>query len=1102
MFGGSKGPGKAQPLDSLILTPFGFKRFGDIKPGDQVSNPDGTISRVIGVYPQGVHQVFRITSDDGAECRATGDHLWNIKVVGITRFQKRPILDRPTPWRMVTTSMMLSKLAEGKKVLIPLSRPCEFTVTSRNAEKRWPLDAYALGALLGDGCLSKDTPELISHETHQAFEIEKSGIVVSPRSDGKSFGLPKLRGVMKALGLDGAVSDTKFIPKPYIFAPLSLRWRLIQGLMDTDGFADKAGAASYSTSSRQLAKDVQKLAWSLGYKANITSKIPTYRYLGEKKTGKLSYTVWIKGNIQTDLFTLPRKKERCAAKPYNNGLGFRTRKIVKVVEDGDSECQCIAVDNPNGLYITDCYMVTHNTECLLIDSLRQVANGNYRALLLRRTYPRLGELIDRSHKYFLGAGAVFSGRDKILELPAWTFPSGAKIAFGHIQHEQDKYNYQGKEVHYLGFDQLEEFTESQYLFMIAQNRTGDPDLKCWVRSTGNPGGVGHGWVKRRFLDSMPPNQKHWFKKDCDEEIETKPYEKDAVSRCFIPATLFDNPTLLLSDPGYLARLRQLSESDQKAFILGDWEVFSGQFFNMWRKEIHVKEREVMPSYEKFISLDYGYSAPSCALWWMVDFDSNLHVYRELYMEKLTYTKLALMIKEFTPENEIINYCAADPAIWGDKVHHSNMEGESGYETMQKLFGTFTGLRKADHNRVTGWGRLRVLLTPHEGKSRITVSPNCKNLIRTLPSMVHDPFRSEDLNCFVAGTKISTNDGDKNIEDVKVGDFVDTPIGYKKVIRSGLSGYSSISEVCFSNGKSLRGTPNHKIFIDGKGLVELRDLLCYNIPKGRIMAWQKRLLYIRVLLTRAMRAEDIITQMEAIWPKGLLPSIVRSGWIATEKFLMGSASIILTMIQTITKFPIFSLSGAGIMQGFTTNKELILGESLRSGGAPEKGVWFYRKTQEKCARGPHSENFRAGIVDVLSGHSTKRKSIVQRIVKKSKASCFIGRIAGFAERNLDTRKTAQELLKRVHITAVGFSEKKEQVFNLTVEQAHLFYANGFLVTNTEGEDHAVDSMRYGVMSRPYAPIKGKIRSSDPALPMASELIEAEVKSNFKRWCGED
>jgi len=391
------------------------------------------------------------------------------------------------------------------------------------------------------------------------------------------------------------------------------------------------------------------------------------------------------------------------------------------------------------------------TECLLREAIRQTGKSNYRAIIFRRTYPRLGEIVDRSHKYYGKMGAIFSGKDVQTNLPAWTWPSGAKICFGHIQHEKDKWNYHGKEFHYIGFDEIAEFTESQYLFCMSSNRTSDKEIKCYIRCTANPGGVGHGWVKRRWIESCKPGMVHWFKNVDGDDLEVDRTDTHALSRAFVPATLFDNPSIIENDPNYLKRLEQLPEAEKRAFLYGDWDVFQGQFFKSFRKTIHVQEREVIADYRKFISLDYGYAAPSSIGWWFTDFSGKLHRYRELYQEGLTYEKLGRMIRELTPAVERIDYLVADPAIWGDRARHKeSFQGESGAETLQKELSGFCSVIQADNNRITGWNRLRTLMEPKKDKdgnfySDFTISPKCKDWIRTVPNLVHDELNVEDIN---------------------------------------------------------------------------------------------------------------------------------------------------------------------------------------------------------------------------------------------------------------------------------------------------------------------------------------------------------------------
>lgn len=203
------------------------------------------------------------------------------------------------------------------------------------------------------------------------------------------------------------------------------------------------------------------------------------------------------------------------------------------------------------------------THALLFEATRQVDKPGYKALLLRRTFPRLQEMMDRARLYFPKMGATWEG-----EARRWRFPSGASIAFGHCEHEDSKYNYQGHEYAFIGFDQLEEFTESQVRFIMAQNRTSDPSIRCCVRATANPGGIGHWWIKRKFIDGKKSRETH---SESFGEYDGKRLFRTSV---YIPATIYDNPTGLAANPQYLAFLRSLPEQERKAYEEGDWNAFS------------------------------------------------------------------------------------------------------------------------------------------------------------------------------------------------------------------------------------------------------------------------------------------------------------------------------------------------------------------------------------------------------------------------------------------------------------------------------------------------------------------------------------------------
>lgn len=367
------------------------------------------------------------------------------------------------------------------------------------------------------------------------------------------------------------------------------------------------------------------------------------------------------------------------------------------------------------------------TDWLLFDFLEPalIHNPNYRGIIFRRTFPRLKEIIDRSFKWLLSQ-AEYNKGDK-----CWEWKTGAKLYFAHCQYEENKYDYQGHEYHYMGFDQLEEFTESQYEYLKVQARTSDPDITVRIRGTANPGNIGHLWVKKRFIDNRIPMQIY------KDEL--------GLTSMFIPAKVHDNPSLVESDPMYVKRLQALPEKERRALLDGDWNVFVGQYFRDWNKVKIVRPYEISADYKRFCSLDYGYKNPLSCGWWAVDYDGNLIRYRELYKELLTYEKFAYEWCELNGD-ERIDYIVADPAIWGDRSHHRGGLGESGAETITNILKEKLGdkapvLIKADNSRKTGWNRLREYM---EGE-RITCFDTCVNSIRTIPALIHDQKNVEDID---------------------------------------------------------------------------------------------------------------------------------------------------------------------------------------------------------------------------------------------------------------------------------------------------------------------------------------------------------------------
>jgi hypothetical protein len=370
--GGFAGTGKGQPLDSPVMTPFGPKRMGDLTVGSQVSNPDGSVAKVLLVHELGVRDVFRVTFADGASTLVTEDHLWLVKRAGKPRYKAdRTDMNGSPVWgRLETTAQLIDYLAtqQGDRrrymPLVPLTFPV--TLTVNNVHRGEPVDPYVLGALIGDGGMTTDSVILTSADPEIVRRVESVYGPLTRRGrdpESISYYIPVATGVregLRVLGLVGKPSYEKFIPPAYKYGPIETRQALIQGLMDTDGTAGRLGGVSFTTTSEQLADDVRWVLGSLGYRSGKTSRIPTFRDAdGEKKRGRRAWTLHVQGRDTGALFSLARKRQRCAA--FNGGVSAVARRMVSIEPAGRTVCRCITVDHPNGLYLTDDFIVTHNS---------------------------------------------------------------------------------------------------------------------------------------------------------------------------------------------------------------------------------------------------------------------------------------------------------------------------------------------------------------------------------------------------------------------------------------------------------------------------------------------------------------------------------------------------------------------------------------------------------------------------------------------------------------------------------------------------------------------------------------------------------------------
>jgi len=264
-----------------------------------------------------------------------------------------------------------------------------------------------------------------------------------------------------------------------------------------------------------------------------------------------------------------------------------------------------------------------------------------------------------------------------------------------MQFENDKFNYQGKEFQFIGFDELTQFTETQYLYLFSRARSTNPAVPSRIRSTTNPGGIGHYWVKERFVSIA-------------NHAQTFIDPKSGLSRAFIPATIEDNPTLFDNDPAYLARLEALPEIEKLRLRHGIWDAFEGQVFTELSMRVHgIDDFTPPPEWEKILLFDWGYAKPFCAHWYAVDYDGIAYLYREWYGNKGDETDVGVRMQAWEVargilerEKEHVRVRIADPSIWHARPDFRKKESKG--ETIQEDMaaeGVF--FLKADNERVQG-----------------------------------------------------------------------------------------------------------------------------------------------------------------------------------------------------------------------------------------------------------------------------------------------------------------------------------------------------------------------------------------------------------------
>jgi hypothetical protein len=673
LFGGAVAGGKAGTLHQLIPTPTGWIANGDIKIGDKVLSSSGRPVRVVGLSEVFTDiDCYRLSFNDGTSIEVSEGHEWltntdddrtkmwrRSEEYRSARREKRPSRAKKhvlwpsnvgrefeykqPPLGSVKTTKDIAETLLTKRGQV--NHAIEQHAPLELPEAALPIPPYTLGAWLGDGTTMSGQITGLDPEVFDG--VLRDGFELGAYASGRSFHARGLASLLRSAGVLG----NKHIPSVYLRASLPQRLALLRGLMDTDGWCEKDGSCKILLSRKELFDGVVELIRTMGIVVRVSTseKTATNGAPGNRtKCWQATFATGIK------VFTLPRKLAR-QREPQDR---WKRRYIVAAENIGPVPMRCIQVANEDGMYLAgEQFIPTHNSLCLMMKfaQILSIEKAKFAAakrqgkkyiskawgIYFRRTTPDLKQIKLFSREYFpaFDSAARFNDNDGM-----WTFPSagGAVFQFAHMEHEKDRFKYKSNQYVLILFDELTEFTETQYDYMDTRLRTTDPTLEPFLQicAGSNPDGEGLLWVRERFIEVAPP--------ETVVRIETKLRDGRVMSydQIFIPAKLTDNP-LMMASGRYEASLMNKRPEVREALLEGNWYVVSGAYLsNVWNSNLHVCEDHDIPENAMvFRSGDWGIRSPASIGWWYVDQDGGMTLFAHLRTQGLTADKVASKIRD-------------------------------------------------------------------------------------------------------------------------------------------------------------------------------------------------------------------------------------------------------------------------------------------------------------------------------------------------------------------------------------------------------------------------------------------------------------------------
>lgn len=674
IFGGNRGGSKCQPYSELVCTPFGFREIGSLKVGDIITRIDGCMQKVIGITEVGNREIFRITFSDGTHADCTEEHLWKLRRTNhISKRRHLNGTEVDDDYELWTTRMIsnflkrqengeISNGAYKNNLVIPLCGEVKFTAPIGRSYKP-TTDPYILGAILGDGCVSDSVlpnakfttmdKEIVSQFEGCGYDMSHFADKEGSRAKDYVIRNAALANDIYGLKLNGCKSEDKFIPKQYKYGTVEERFALSQGLMDTDGSIDSRGHCSYTTVSPKLAEDFAFVLRSLGAYVTVTKNPAGYKgENGEYIACKDAYCLYIKIENASRLFRLTRKKELC--RKFNGGKSPVTKRIVSCEFVGYDKARCITVSHPSALYLTNDFTVTHNSFSLLMETLKDIKNKDFEAIILRNEKDDLRGLVKTSYQLYDQFGIY----NRAINDMTWNFSSGGSLKFSHYAgaYEDFETRFRGRQYSYIGIDEITQISYKKFKFLVSCNRnaagiknrfygTCNPDPDSWVRKVidwyiyadgpykGQPIPERDGVIRYMFMDGDTPDSIYWGNtpeevyeqaKHIIDPLWNEEYAKLGFNKItmfvksftFIKGKLEENLALIESDPNYVANLAQQGEEQRARDLDGNWDYkLTGEDLLKIDDMERFYANASNPNGARFVSADIAFEGGDfCVMW--------------------------------------------------------------------------------------------------------------------------------------------------------------------------------------------------------------------------------------------------------------------------------------------------------------------------------------------------------------------------------------------------------------------------------------------------------------------------------------------------------